>query len=117
MQLLNEEFISPKVRKQIKSYIEQYNYTYSGMKKALVYFYEVKGNDISKANGGIGIIPYCYKDAYNYYYSLWLAKQKNEDKEIKLFVPIVREIVIEPPQLKPKRRKAFCFFEEDLNEQ
>lgn len=116
MQLLNEEFISPKVRKQIKSYIEQYNYTYSGMKKALVYFYEVKGNDISKANGGIGIIPYCYKDAYNYYYSLWLAKQKNEDKEIKLFVPIVREIVIEPPQLKPKRRKAFCFFEEDLNE-
>jgi hypothetical protein len=45
-----------------------------------------------------------------------LAKQKNEDKEIKLFVPIVREIVIEPPQLKPKRRKAFCFFEEDLNE-
>ena len=37
MDLLGEEFISPRVRKQMNSYIDTYNFTYSGMKKALVY--------------------------------------------------------------------------------
>ena len=113
MNLLGEEFISPRVRKQINSYIETYNFTYSGMKKALVYFYEVKGNDKSKAKGGIGIIPYVYRDAYNYYYSLWLANQKNEHKVITDYKPVVREVRIPPPQLKPRKRHLFSFFEED----
>ena len=77
-ELLGEVYISPRVRKQMNGYVDEYNFTYSGMKKALVYFYEVKGNDRTKAKGGIGIIPYVYRDAYNYYYSLWLAIQKNE---------------------------------------
>ena len=113
MNLLGEEFISPRVRKQISSYIETYNFTYSGMKKALVYFYEVKGNDKSKANGGIGIIPYVYRDAYNYYYSIWLANQKNEDKIVTNYKPVIREVRIPPPQLKPRKRRLFSFFEED----
>ena len=75
MDLLNETYINARVRKQMNTFIEDYNYTYSGMLKALVYFYEVKGNNKAKANGGIGIIPYIYKDAYNYYYNLWMAKQ------------------------------------------
>lgn len=114
MQLLEEDYISPRVRKQLNSYIEQYNFTYSGMKKALVYFYEVKGNDKRKANGGVGIIPYCYRDAYNYYYSLWLANQKNEGKVIVNFKPQVIEVRIPPPQLKPRKRPLFRFFEEDV---
>ena len=113
LQLLNEDFISPRVRKQINQFVQEYNYTYSGMKKALVYFYEVKGNDKSKAAGGIGIIPYVYRQAYEYYYSLWLANQKNEDKVIVHYVPTVREVKIPSPQLKQKRRKLFSFFEED----
>ena len=98
MELLGEEYISPRVRKQMNSYVDEYNFTYSGMKKALVYFYEVKGNDKSKAKGGIGIIPYVYRDAYNYYYSLWLANQKNEHKVITDYKPVVREVRIPPPQ-------------------
>lgn len=112
-QLLNEDFISPRVRKQINSFIEQYHYTYSGMRKALIYFYEVKGNDKSKANGGIGIIPYCYKQAYEYYYSLWLAKQKNENKDITTFIPQTKVVRIPVPQRKIRKRRLFCFFEED----
>ena len=113
MKLLEEEYISPKVRKQLAAYVEQYNFTYSGMKKALIYFYEVKGNDKKKANGGIGIIPYCYTDAYNYYYSLWVANQKNEGKVIIDYKPQIREVRIPPPQLKPRKRRLFNFFEED----
>lgn len=112
-QLLNEDFISPRVRKQINSFIEQYNYTYSGMRKALIYFYEVKGNDKSKANGGIGIIPYCYKQAYDYYYSLWLAKQKNEDKDITTYVPQTKVVKIPVPQRKIRKRKLFTFLDDD----
>lgn len=111
--LLNEDFISPRVRKQINSFIEQYNYTYSGMRKALIYFYEVKGNDKSKANGGIGIIPYCYKQAYDYYYSLWLAKQKNEDKDITTYVPQTKVVRIPVPQRKIRKRKLFTFLDDD----
>ena len=113
VELLGEEYISPRVRKQMNSYVEEYNFTYSGMKKALVYFYEVKGNDRTKAKGGIGIIPYVYRDAYNYYYSLWLANQKNEHKVITDYKPVVREVRIPPPQLKPRKRHLFRFFEED----
>ena len=113
MELLGEEYISPRVRKQMNGYVDEYNFTYSGMKKALVYFYEVKGNDRTKAKGGIGIIPYVYRDAYNYYYSLWLANQKNEHKVITDYKPVVREVRIPPPQLKPRKRHLFSFFEED----
>lgn len=113
MKLLKEDYISPKVRKQMNTFIKDYNYTYSGMKKALVYFYEVKGNDPAKANGGIGIIPYCYRQAFEYYYSLWLAQQKNEDKIITDYIPSVRTVRIPVPQLKRKIRK-FTFLEEDI---
>ena len=113
MQLLHEEDISPRVRKQINQYIDEYGYTYSGIRKALIYFYEIKHNDISKANGGIGIVPYCYQQAKDYYYSLWLAQQKNEDKVIAEYKPEVVEIIIQPPQLNPRRKKWFSFFEEE----
>lgn len=112
--LLKEDFISPRVRKQIKTFVEEYNYTYSGMKKALVYFYEVKGNDPAKANGGIGILPYCYNQARDYYYSIWAAQQRNEDKVIVEYVPKVVEVRIPPPQLKRRKRNIFSFLEDDV---
>jgi hypothetical protein len=113
MDLLKEEYISPRVRKQIKQYIEEYKYSYSGIRKALIYFYEVKGNDKQKANGSIGIVPYIYKEAYNYYYSIWMAQQKNEGKEINNYKPEVREVRIPVPKARVRKRKLFAFFEED----
>ena len=112
MDLLNIDFIDPRVRRQINQFIKEYKYTYSGMKKALVYFYEVKGNDKSKANGGIGIIPFVYRDAFNYYYSLWLAQQKNEEKEITLYKPQEEEITIPRPVSKPARKRFFAFLDD-----
>lgn len=114
MQLLQIDYITPKIRKQIKSYVDDYHYTYSGIKKALIYFYEIKGNDVGKANEGIGIVSYIYKESYNYFYSLWLAKQKNEGKVIADFRPEVQEVRIVSPKLRSHRRKLFRFFEEDV---
>ena len=100
---------------QVKQYREEYNYTYSGMYKALKYFYEIKGSDVKKANGGIGIIPYIYKQAHDYYYALWEAQQRNENKVevIQSYVPQVQEIRIKRPQLKPKKRDLFTFLDEE----
>ena len=64
MKLFNISFVDPKIQKQIKKYIEENNYTYSGIKKALVYFFDIKGNSVEKANSGIGIVPYVYTQAY-----------------------------------------------------
>lgn len=101
----------------MNDYIREYQYTYSGMLKALVYFYEVKGNNKNKANGGIGIIPFIYKDAYNYYYNLWMIQQSNKDKNVIDYVPKLKEIKIPIPKKKPRKRSVFTFLDEqeDLN--
>ena len=115
MKLLKVDYIDARVRKQIKQYREEYNYTYSGIHKALVYFYEVKGNSTEKANGGIGIVPYVYQNAYNYYLAIWQAKQKNQDKVLHDYVPQVKEIRIPRPQRKIKKRELFTFLDEEVD--
>ena len=114
MKMFNTTYIDPRIRKQIKQYIEDYHYTYSGIHKSLTYFYEIKGNSIDKANGGIGIVPYIYQKAYQYYFSLWEAQQKNKDVVIEEYVPTVKEIIIPPPQRKTKKRKLFTFLDEEI---
>lgn len=102
--LLKEDFVNARVRKQIKDFQQQYGYSYSGMLKSLVYFYEVKGNSTEKANGGIGIVPFVYKDAYNYYYDLFLAKQQNKEKDVKTMTHKIKEITIKLPTVNiPKK--------------
>lgn len=40
---------------------------YKGQLLTLKYFYEIKRNSIKKSNGSIGIIPFVYAEAKNYY--------------------------------------------------
>ena len=103
--LLGEDYNRARVNKQIKEYKTQYNYTYTGMLKTLTWFYEIKGNSKEKANGGIGIIPFVYKDACNYYYSLYMAQIANDSTES--FRPVVREIEIVAPEIVRKPPKLF----------
>ena len=81
----------------------------------MVYHYEINGGEIEKANGAIGIVPYTYQKAYNYYYAIWEAQQKNKDKEINQFVPKVKEIIIPIPERKIKKRNLFSFLDEEDN--
>lgn len=103
MHLFDEPYVNARVRKQLKEYKEQYNFTYSGILKTLIYWYEIKGNSTEKANGGIGIIPYVYNDALKYYYTLYLAKLANESKDIEIYKPKEKVIEILPPKVQPKR--------------
>ena len=97
----------------MKRYKEELNFTYSGILNTLRYCYEVKGNSIEKANNSIGIVEYQYQNAYNYYYSIWLANQNNKDKVIENYVPVQREIHIPVPQRNLRKRKLFSFLDEE----
>lgn len=111
--LLGLDYIDARIRKQINTFHDEKGYSYSGIHKALVYFYEVKQNSTEKANGGIGIVPYVYQDAYNYYYHIWMAKQTNEAKPIEQYIPQERVITIPPPKRVDKRKKLFTFLEQE----
>ena len=119
MKLFDSDYVYAKIQKQIKDYITNYGFTYSGIHKALVYYYEVKGNkfDAGKAQGGIGIVPFVYQHAYNYYYAIWEAQQKQENisdaKSVEKFIPKVIEVKIPVPQRETKKRKLFSFLDEE----
>lgn len=102
--LLGDDYNKARVNKQIKDYVDKDGYSYSGILKSLIYFYEVKGNSKEKANGGIGIVPFIYKDAYNYYYSLFLAQSQNQEKDIVAITSKVKEVTIPVPKIIEKKR-------------
>ena len=111
IKLFNLDYVTPRIQKQLQKYIENYHYTYSGIHKALTYWFEIKNNPIESAKESIGIVPYIYQDAYNYYYALWLAQEANKGKQISDFIPQVKVIEISPPERKVKKRKLFTFLD------
>ena len=113
MKLFNYDYVPPRAKRQINQFVQEYNYTYSGILKALIYFYEIKGGDLDAAHDGIGIVPFIYQDAYNYYYSLWLAQQRNENKDLSQFIPNKIEIRITSPEREPIKKSRFSFLDEE----
>lgn len=105
-----------KIQLQIASYIKDYNYTYSGILKTLIYFYNIQKNDISKSNGGIGIVPYVYQQAHDYYKELWETQQKNAAKDLSQYRPKENVITIRQPQRKIRRKPIFKFLDEEGEE-
>lgn len=120
MKLFDSDYVYAKVQKQIKDYVTNHGYTYSGIHKALIYYYEVKGNkfDAGKAQGGIGIVPYVYQHAYNYYYAIWEAQQKQDHihdaASLEAYIPKTVEIRIPVPHRKERKRPLFTFLDEEL---
>ena len=109
--IFKEDNINIRIRKQIKDFSQEYDYTYSLMLKTLYWWYEIKGNSIENAQVGIGIIPYVYDDALKYYYSLYLAKIANEDKEIRS--PEIKEVEIGSPRATKNPTRMFKFGDEE----
>jgi len=116
-QLFGRLFDYPRTMRLAKSYHEKNNFSYSGMIRTMQYVYEIKKEPIEKGNGSIGIVPYAYEQAYNYWYSIWLANQNNKPKVLEKYEPITHVITIPLPQRQPmrKKRKAFTFLDEEEN--
>lgn len=114
MVLFNESFISAKIRKQILDYRKNYGYTYSGILKTLQWWFGIKKNSVESANDGIGIVPFVYKQALDYYYSLYLADIANES--FKDYKPEVVEITIKSPRAEKRNRRKFKLTESDSDD-
>lgn len=106
------------VKKQIRQYTIENNYSYLGILRALKYHYEIKHGSKEKAYGRIGIVPYVYDEAHNYYLALWQARQKNEivAKKIEEYITPTLEVHIPIPERKPmkNKRKLFAFLEDNV---
>ena len=108
--------ISVKIEKQIETYHEKNKYTYSGIHKTLIYFFDVRGNSIEKANGGIGIVPYVYEDARKYWIAIQEAKDKNNSIDTSKYILPIKEIHIIPPKRQPLKhlRRQFTFLDDEV---
>jgi len=102
--------ISAKITRQITDYRKQYNFTYSGMLKALMWWFDVKGNTLEATNGGIGILPYIYNDAKSYYYGLYMAQMVNQGKTVNTRV---EEVEIASPRVYTPPPRLFSIGEEE----
>ena len=97
---------------QAEKYRRELGYTYKGMAQALEYFYEIKENSIEKSCGGIGIVPYIYQEAIDFY------KQIEEDRQravasLKNYSTQVETIAIPSPSNKKRLNDEFFMEEED----
>ena len=116
---IGNSVVRHKIKRQIKDYVTNQGFTYSGIHKALIYYYEVKGNkfDEGKAQGGIGIVPYVYQNAFNYYYAIWEAQQKQEHivdaGSLAEYIPRVVEVKIPVPKRQERKRNLFSFLDEE----
>lgn len=113
-QLFGEGYVNARIRKQLNTYIAEYKYSYTGILKTLIYWFEIKHGDKDKANNGIGIVPYQYENAKKYYHAIHLAKVMNINKDIAEYKPTVKEIKILRPERKPLKKKRFEFLDEEV---
>lgn len=94
----NENKPGPVIISQLKLFREKYpHYTYKGILAALTYFYDIKKGSKKKANEGIGIVPYVYDDAQEYY-------QKLSYKQEKVAETISKQLEQEPVVIKVKKQ-------------
>jgi hypothetical protein len=75
--LFHYAILPAKIKKDIEKYKNEEGYTYSGMLKALRWWFEIRKNPISKANRGIGILPYIYDEAKERYRKVYEAETLN----------------------------------------
>ena len=88
---------------QIKKYMKEYGYSYEGIEYCVRYFFIIKENSIDKAQGGIGIVPYIYEDAKQYYLSQQAIEQKAEKLDNILNLITHKTIQIKLPKPKPAK--------------
>lgn len=63
-----------KARRQFVNFLKDGTMTGKGIYFCLRYFYDIKKGDVSKANGGIGIVSYLYQESYEY----WAERSRRE---------------------------------------
>lgn len=93
-EIFGKEANFPRIGKQIKEYAIS-GMTYNGIYLTLKYWYEVKKNDISKSKGGIGIVPYIYNEARDYWRTMEPKRIPKMEEEVLIIKPKKRQSLLE----------------------
>jgi hypothetical protein len=96
-----------RITQMMTSYKAQHkDWTFKGMYYALRWFYLVKKNDWSKANGAIGILPYIYYEGTEY----WRQREREDAgtvKRIEEQIAQMKEVkIIEISRTQTKKKKG-----------
>jgi len=75
-QITDLERLPARVYKIAEDYVKKYGFSYKGMEDAIRYFVFVKENKVE--GDGIGIIPYIYEEAQDYYLYSEAINKENE---------------------------------------
>ena len=103
--------------RQAENMVVKNGFTYSGIRGSLTYFFLVKKNSPENDNY-LGIVPYVYEEAKEYYRKIKEANRKNElNKELIKSKPVVSQVKIKANEKNEKISK-FSFLDEEgeLNE-
>jgi len=91
------------ILKQIKKFKEDFGYTYKGMKTTLDYFFNIKTKKTPDNGMGVGIIPFIYKEAFEFYSDRLRIKQALKNGNVDLELPI-NEIQINRKDMAKKNK-------------
>ena len=100
------------VNRQIKEYTTEKGYSYSGILKSLIWFYEVKGNSTEQSHGGIGIVPYIYEESSRY----WIQREQEKAGTLEAIVAQIKKLEATPKtEFKAtKKKKETHFYFDDI---
>lgn len=113
---LGKSYNAARINQQIKQFKNEYGYTESGILKTLKYIYDIKKMSTDKANGGIGLVPYLYPEAYQYYLSIFESEQANASVNAISATQKTTEITIKEPKSKYKHRLFHLWEVEEVEE-
>ena len=98
--LIDGQELSAKIYALTEDYIERYKFTYESMYKTLVYLHEIIEKELT--GDVVGIIPYYYSEATQYYESIDKVAELNKDIDIsKMYKE--KTIIIQPKKKKIKQ--------------
>lgn len=103
---------------QWRQYLKQ-GLTPKGIYFTLRYCYDIKGIDLRKSNGGIGIVPYMYKEATTYWAERFRRNDvvcKQIEEQVQKMYAEKREIRFQKRNDKPKRAAFSLEQLEDMDE-
>lgn len=93
------------IEHQIKDFVSNYHYTYSGINYSLIYWHDIKHKQPMPENG-IKIVASIYTEARDYKYQLFKSNLLNKNKNIQDCSSYIQNIYISKPKgEKPKTPK------------
>ena len=110
--LFDIQVLNATITKQIKTFRENFDLTYSGILSTLKWWTEIKKEKMEDKNYGIAIVPYIYDQAKEYYYSMYKANQVNESLDLEHYKPKIEIVNIPPPSVHKDPPKLMEFWKE-----